>query len=87
MKNSYGSRLRKNNKMREKNLEERIKNVYPLSHYINNGFPKWSETSCLSLCRRFSVSTIKVRTDEERSRFHPVLCMRPFNRCYQYLAS
>ena len=37
MKNSYGSRLRKNNKMREKNLEERIKNVYPLSHYINNG--------------------------------------------------
>lgn len=37
MKNSYGSRLRKNNKMREKNIEERIKNVYPLSHYINNG--------------------------------------------------
>ena len=37
MKNSYGSRLRKNNKMREKNIEEKIKNVYPLSHYINNG--------------------------------------------------
>ena len=37
MKNSYGSRLRKNNKIREKNIEERLKNVYPLSHYINNG--------------------------------------------------
>ena len=37
MKNSYGSRLRKNNRMREKNIEERTKNVYPLSHYINNG--------------------------------------------------
>jgi hypothetical protein len=37
MKNSYGSRLRKNNKMREKNIEERTKNIYPLSHYINNG--------------------------------------------------
>ena len=37
MKNSYGSRLRKNNKIREKNIEERTKNIYPLSHYINNG--------------------------------------------------
>lgn len=37
MKNSYGSRLRKNNKIIEKNIEERTKNVYPLSHYINNG--------------------------------------------------